>query len=253
MSDVQSMSSRLSLIGRRNAIGAAFLLLTCSLGAQTRVWDGLYGQTGIVHIPVAGLQLDRELTLGGQYIPSGLAHLRYAQKEQVGEYTVFARLGFLPWAEVSIRLVHPERRDFGIGDRSIFLKINALRERQWVPALSVGIYDPMGTQLLPASFVVASKTISAGHYLSVRATAGYGGKWVGGREDYLILGWFGGAEVGPLHPPQGWWPSWSVGSEIHDSRINLVGRLSLRSFLRAQVFLADFRHLAGGISGTIRL
>ena len=84
--------------------------------------DGIYGQTGIVYTPVAALQADRKLTFGWQYIPAGQTHLKYSQKNDLGENVYYARLGFLPWAEASIRLVHPNKvKNGGYGIRGQIL------------------------------------------------------------------------------------------------------------------------------------
>lgn len=217
--------------------------------------DGMYGQTGIVMTPVATLQTDRQLTFGWQFVPARQAHLEYSQKNGVGEQVYFARLGFLPWAEASIRLVHPDQArngSYGIGDRSIFVKLRALREKKYRPALAVAIYDPIGTRLLPATCLLATKSFPLTSKRVIQVTSGYGGEWFGD-EDYLVSGFWAGCQFLPAYVSHSWWPQWSAGMEFHRQQLNVSAGLNIRSLVRINAYLIDLRDLSVSVSASIGL
>ena len=217
-------------------------------------WNGLYGQTGVAITPVATVQTDRRLTGGWQYIPARQAHLEYSRDHGVGENAYFLRLGFLPWAEVSLRLVHPERAgaDYGIGDRSIFAKVQVLRETDQRPALAIGIHDPFGTQLLPASYLVTGKGFHLWKQQMINLQAGYGFRLYG-EQDYLIEGFFGSVRLLPDRPATGWWPQWMAGVEFHRQQINLTAGITLFRYFQVQGYLLDGRDFGVGVSGQVDL
>lgn len=226
-----------------------------TLFCQVPNTDGLYGQTGIVTTPVAVIQVDRKMTFGWQSIPAGQAHLGYSQKNNVGEKVYFARIGFLPWAEASIRLVHPDNAkngSYGIGDRSIFVKFRALKERKYRPAVAVAVYDPIGTRLLPATCLIASKSLSVTSKRMIMATSGYGFEWFG-EEDYLVRGFYAGCQVLPARVPVSWWPQWSAGVEYHMQQVNLCAGLNIHSIVQINAYLIDLRDLSLSISASISL
>jgi hypothetical protein len=231
------------------------LLLLLPLGLCAQVRDGLYGQTGIVLTPDAGVEEDRRATLGWQTVPKQEAHLDYSRKHGVGERVWFARIGFLPRVEASLRLVHPERARgrYGIGDRSVFLKVALLRESGPWPALAAGVYDPMGTRLLPAAFLCAAKSLPLHPAWRLRVSAGYAAPVFGAEEDYLLRGPWAGIQLLPAPRPDSWWPLPSAGLEWHRGQFNAAAALHLRSFLQLNAWLLRGRHPALGASVSLRL
>lgn len=225
------------------------------LAGQTVNGDGIYGHTGIVTTPVAYLQADRKITFGWQVIPADQAHLEYSQKNGVGEQVYFARIGFLPWVEASIRLVHPNDArsgSYGIGDRSIFLKFRILNERMYWPALAIGVYDPIGTKLLPASYVVASKSFPISGRWLVNATSGYGFELFDDVE-YLVSGFWAGCQILPAGPSTSLWPQWTAGVETHMNRVNLQAGIIAFSIIQFNAYLLDLRDISFGVSASLGL
>lgn len=222
--------------------------------AQWMPVNGLYGQTGIAVAPTAEVQTDRLLTGGWHMVPRGHAHLNYSQRNHVGEHCFFARIGFLPRLEASIRLTHPmvPKGEYGIGDRSVFLKYQALREKRFLPALSVGVYDPMGTKLLPAVYAVASKSFAMPWNRSLRTTMGYGAR-VLGDVNYLLEGFWVGAQYLPAGPAKGLWPQWGAGAEYIGGEVNLSATLQAFSFLQVNAWLLDLRGVAVGVTASVAL
>ncbi|MCF8239667.1 MAG: YjbH domain-containing protein [Saprospiraceae bacterium] len=215
----------------------------------------MYGQTGIVFTPVATLQVDRKLTVGWQYVPADQAHLKYSQKNDLGENVYYARLGFLPWAEASIRLVHPDKvknGDYGIGDRSIFLKFQALREKKFFPAIAIGVYDPFGTRLLPASYVVATKSFPISTSYLIQATTGYGLELFEG-DNYLISGLLLGCQILPVRPPTAYWPQWTAGVEYNEKHVNMSAGILLFSIVQINAYLIELQDLSLSVSASIGL
>lgn len=231
------------------------LIFTSMIQAQGTCPDGLYGQKGIVFTPGTELQTDRYFTFGGQYIPASQAHLKFSQKRGFGEYVPYIRIGFLPWAEASIRLVYPEKAsngEYGIGDRSIFLKFRVLSERKYVPAIAIGAYDPIGTKLLPASFIVASKSVNIWTNRSLRATVGYGATLFGDAQ-YLVEGVWAGCQLLPASDINPHWFQWSVGGECHRRQINVTAGLVLFSIVQINAYLMDMKDVSVNLSASFRL
>lgn len=222
--------------------------------AQWMPVNGLYGQTGIAVSPTAEVQTDRLLTGGWQMVPSGHAHLEYSRRNKVGEHVFFARLGFLPRLEASIRLTHPmvPKGEYGIGDRSVFLKFQALREKKFLPALSLGVYDPMGTKLLPAVYGVASKSFPMPYRRMLRTSLGYGAR-VLGDVNYLLEGFWVGAQYLPSGPPKGLWPQWGAGAEYVGGDLNLSATLQAFSFLQVNAWLLDLRGVGVSVTASVAL
>lgn len=225
-----------------------------TLAAQRPVWHGLYGQTGIAVTPTAYLQPDRQFAAGWQQIPAGVAHLETSRRKGVGEQVFFASLGFLPWAEVSMRLVHPDnlKGQFGIGDRSLFLKLGVLRESAKRPAVAIGIYDPIGTRLLPATYIVTSKSFPILPAFDLVVNAGYGVPFPHS-EEFLVEGFWASTQITSSAPPARWWPQWSAGAEFHQGQVNFSAGLVAFSSFQLNAWLLDFNHFAFGLSGSIRL
>lgn len=229
----------------------------CSLAtseAQRPVWHGLYGQTGIAVTPTAYLRPDRQLAAGWQKIPAGFAHLKDSRLLGVGEQVFFASLGFLPWAEVSMRLVHPDnlKGQYGIGDRSLFLKLGIFSETTKRPAVAIGIYDPIGTRLLPATYIVTSKSFTILPAIDLIVNAGYGAPFPR-NEEYLVEGFWASTQITSSAPPARWWPQWSAGAEFHQGQLNFSAGLLAFSTLQFNAWLLDFKDFAFGVSGAVRL
>jgi hypothetical protein len=134
----------------------------CNLIAQS-----LTGSSGLITIPTAEIAHDGEILFGANFI-----NKKYNVQfpDQYHQYSYFITLGFMPFLETSLRLTrpynYPNPNLLGIGDRMPSVRLQFLKEKQYLPALLIGAHDFMwafgGTNAINynALYLVATK-----HYL----------------------------------------------------------------------------------------
>ncbi len=111
-----------------------------------------FGTTGLIDIPTAFMQPD------GQFLVTIARDKR--SKAQALTYQV------TPWLESTFRYTGYNN---GFWDRNYEVKLRLLEERYLVPQVSVGIRDLIGTGVVSAEYLVASKSLG-----QWQATAGIG-------------------------------------------------------------------------------
>jgi membrane-associated phospholipid phosphatase len=133
----------------------------------------LQGQSGYVNMPSAWVEADGTFTLGYSYdSPYG---------------STWATATVLPFLQVTGRYVSITgipafgNSDPGYGrgygrykDKVIDAKVNIVPESRWIPAVSVGATDLLGTELFKGQYIVASKVF--GTQNDIEASIGYGNK-----------------------------------------------------------------------------
>lgn len=102
-----------------------------------------YGTTGLIDIPSARMAPDGIFTVTGAW--DGL-HKSYMFTYQA-----------TPWLEATFR--YTGFNDFFYWDRNYEIKARLWREQLWLPQVSVGIRDAVGTGVFGSEYVVASKGI----------------------------------------------------------------------------------------------
>lgn len=149
------------------------------------------GQTGLINSPDARLEADGMFRLGLAYLDpyttSWISISALPRLELSARYTAIANVeGF-------------QSQNYGdYKDKAFDTKLQLVQESTWLPALSVGIQDFLGTRVFAAEYVVASKRIG-----DVDISLGTGKK--------RIDGVFGGLRYTPFEDS-----SWSVLAE-HDA------------------------------------
>ena len=130
---------------------------------QTLQTKNLYGSPGLIDMPTAGSFSDGDLsfslskigpnlrnTIGFQALPRVYGAFRYSgigDKERM-----YYRSGYTTW------------------DRSFDLRIDLTKESVWIPDITVGFQDTIGTGLHSAEYIVSSKTL----FNRIKATTGLG-------------------------------------------------------------------------------
>jgi hypothetical protein len=212
--------------------------------------QALTGTTGLVSVPTAQMAPDGTLTVG-----MGLVDRQFNgyTQEVLHEYRSlvhFVRIGFLPFAEVGLRLSRLKDYDEpqALGDRMVSVRLRVLPERAATPAVVVGAHDIVGTRLFHALYVVGSKEMdSIPGVGSVSAHLGYGGHLQGvTARNYQFQGVFGGIAVAPRR--------WVVLMAEHDAEAMNAGVRLLpgRGVALLAAVHADGAY-SGGISYTHRL
>jgi len=118
-----------------------FLFITSLYIPQSNATD--YGTTGLIETPTARMQKDAVLTttiMTDEYISSYMVtYQAFEWLEATYRYTGFKALPNQNW------------------DRNFEIKANLLNESHYLPAISVGIRDALGTGVFSSEYVVASK------------------------------------------------------------------------------------------------
>jgi membrane-associated phospholipid phosphatase len=153
---------------------------------------GLQGQSGYINMPSAWVETDGTFSVGYSYdSPYG---------------SLWATSTILPFLQVTGRYVSINgipgftnvSGQYGSAygrykDKVVDAKLHLLNESEWIPEVSFGVTDLLGTELFKGQYLVASKII--GQAKNVEVSVGYGHK----RPD----GIFAGIRWAPLSTP-GW-------------------------------------------------
>lgn len=197
----------------------------------------LLGGRGLVKTPSAYVTADKELNVAVTYWTAGSSQLDFSKDRRVGDKIYWINIGYLPFLEVSIQVTKPDHEDhFGIGDRSIFMKLNICKEKEHRPAISVGLNDPFGNGYYHAAYAVASKHIIVGKTTYLELTMGYGNR-INTAQNYYLEGAFAGAALN--------FKFLSANVEMESKQINLAAKATLFKKLYLNVAVLNGKALAG--------
>lgn len=135
----------------------------------------IYGTPGLIAMPTAEAAADSELAFSyAQYGPNANGTLTFQITPRLSGSFRYAKLADF----------HPLVGDYF--DRSFDIRYRVLNESKYLPAVSVGIRDFIGTGIYSSEYIVATKTIND----RLRVTGGLG--W-GRMGSYKPIGSIGGA------------------------------------------------------------
>lgn len=224
---------------------------TCSILAQSesRTNDlGLLGNSSLAFVPVAYIVPENNLSVGVSHIPANAAFITYSKDNAVGEHVKYINLGYLSFLEITLRLTKPygSKNTFGIGDRSYFIKVQALKERKYVPAIAVGIHDWFTKAThFHSGYMVASKQFQlAEKAWSIHTHLGYGTKVEETENNYLI-GLFGGLDFK--------WKFLTLLAEYDAQQVHTGLKINIKNVVFFQMTLLNFKQIGGGISAKFKL
>lgn len=231
-------------------IRAVLLLAVIAAAPGPAAAQALTGTTGLVSIPTAQMAPDRTVTVGVHVVDRQFNGYPGLGVDEYRSMVQFVRVGFLPFAEVGLRLSRLVDYDEpqALGDRMVSVRMRVLPERRTTPAVVVGAHDIVGTRLFHALYVVGSKEVnSIAGVGAVSAHLGYGGHLRGvAARGYQFQGVFGGVAVAAR--------PWLVLMVEHDAdavnagvRLHPVPTVALLAALHAD------GAYSGGISYTHRL
>lgn len=117
-------------------------------------------------------------------------------------------MGFLPFMEAAFGFVRPDNYQGGVGDRTVAIRVQLLKDNGNWPALAIGFHDffaierldlePLDAQHFAALYFVASKRFYVPFLnSSLVLNTGYGPDWLPAKDSHL-LGWFGGVQYSPI-------------------------------------------------------
>lgn len=164
----------------------------------------VYGYSGFVVTPTATILKDGQLTGNIGRMPTLYAdnYVNYTY-----DHTAFiAGMGFMPFMEVSFGFVRPDNYQGGVGDRTVAMRFQLVREKKTVPAIAFGLHDffavsglePEDAQHFAAAYVVLTKQITLPFTpSSLTLNTGYGFDGLPAKDD-VLNGWFWGFQYAPI-------------------------------------------------------
>lgn len=175
----------------------------------------LTGLPGMVNVPIAEVIAEGTFLIGTQTNTENYLLIDYGKNRLAGdEYISSVSVGYYDRLSITMTLArimgHPKQRvgeKSSIGDRSVQLTYQVLKEEKWIPALVVNLSDPFysATQYMAANHVVTSKTIWQNKPHHGRVALGYGLPYVFAfkgqerrellhKESHWLKGVFGGVQ-----------------------------------------------------------
>jgi hypothetical protein len=209
--------------------------------------QSLTGPSGLVTIPTAAAMTDGSMAVGVTLLAPHYHEYAADNVDHNASIVQFATVGFLPFAEVGLRLTRldTDKRQ-GIGDRMISVRVRVLKEGETIPAVAVGAHDLVGTRIFHATYAVASKTVgtAAG---PAQLTVGYGHDVLGlDAAARQFDGLFGGVSLAPR-------PWLTLLAEYDGERPNAGLRLGPVHGVALLAALQNGDGLSGGVSYTFAL
>jgi hypothetical protein len=223
-------------MGKEIAAVLFILVLPFSVYSQT-----LNGTTGLLNIPSADMQADGTFIMGTNYLPEiNQPRWRY----DTGNY--YFNLTFMPFLEVAYKCTLIKTLSTGHytqQDRSINLRMQLMKEKEYLPAVVVGVHDIYThtdkNQYFGASYIVLTKHVEI-HNNILGITSGYGAKLLRNNE---FVGLFGGLSFAPaVFKPI------TLMGEYDSNGLNLGGSLLIFKHLYLFSMAQHIKYFSGGIA-----
>jgi hypothetical protein len=229
-----------------------FLRLIGPVQAQT-----IYGVSGLIKTPNAYVVENGKCAISMGYFYDDMAESSQVIYPNIPTFGTSFIIGPVSRIEVGLRVaaflnvseIEFNPRNFSI-DLVTTIKGVIIKEKKYVPQISLGIQDIIGTWRFQSTYLVLSKTIKLGKQSNMVGTFGYGSKLVGyvsdavnGKEvrDYRFIGFFGSFD--------GQITSFlSVMGEYDAKDWNFGLKLSYKDILSGKFFVNDYIYLGGQVS-----
>jgi len=198
------------------------------------------GTTGLIFTPSAYLSQWGMVDIGYTHYSPATSFTYEAGLSP--ERSFFINTAYLPFAEVSFKVtkpyVTPVDSIYGIGDRSVSLRFQVLKETKNWPAVVVGTQDPFTVRaFFNTNYVVLTKKYPI-KKLTVVPNLGYGFALSETEGDYL-RGVFAGVQTS--------WKNWQLSAEYDTHTINTGLSYSLKNWLFLKAALINQQYFSGSI------
>ncbi len=250
------MRKSILLVNRKKVFTFIFVLLAYSVTAQNTdsyfIAPSQLGVTGLIHIPIAYTPEWGDVHIGFTHFTKK-ASLSY-EAGMAPERSFLASIVFLPKVELSLNLSRPynnlvknpssNEKYYGIGDRSISLRVKVVEEKENRPAILIGIQD-LGTKsaFFKTNYLVLSKKIRLQNLIFL-TSLGYGHP-IGEAQRIFLKGPFGGI--------QAYWKSISGIIEYDTKQFNYGISYQIKKCIAIKLALIDGRNFTGNISARFHL
>ena len=226
-------------------IRRSFLLLLAFLplfvNGQT-----LTGMSGLLNIPSADMQADGTFILGANYLP----RINQPADFYYNTENYFFNLTFLPFLEIAYKLTLIRTPQKINQDRSASFRLQLIKEKSYLPSITVGVHDfhttsDGGNQFFEANYIVLTKHFKIQEN-DIGITAGYGTNII--MKNSRFIGFFGGMSVTP-----GFCKPLKFMGEYDCNGVNLGGSLLLFKHLYLFSMAQHLQYFAGGMAYRIYL
>ncbi len=153
------------------------LLLPLTMVGQDPPHTSIFGTYGAIQNPTARFGQDRMAFVGFGYLPFENRIIHNNWEEGRPERLIHVNLMFLSFLNVSAHLVQPLNQEvqWGIGDRSIKVRLKLLKEGKYHPQIALGLHDIISTNTYNGAFyLVANKSFPLPAKLKADVHGGYG-------------------------------------------------------------------------------
>jgi len=173
-----------------------FSLIVINLRAQS-----LTGITGMLNVPTAELLEDGEISFGASYLNKKYLPATFTNDDGLAYYVT---VGFLPFAELSIRFTKRMAPIDALGDKMFSFRIRLVQEKEVIPSILIGIHDPFHstekiTNKFSALYLATTKNIPLGKlFNNFKISFGYGTEMINA-SSHQFKGFFGGISFEFIH------------------------------------------------------
>lgn len=200
------------------------------------------GMTGLVFTPSAYMPEWGMLDFGFTHFPKEAALTFEAGRSP--ERTILSSFTFLPFLELSLRTTKPyanvKNEHYGIGDRSISIRVQLFKERKKLPAIVLGIQDPFAIQsFFNTNYLVFTKKYAL-KKIEIVANLGYGISFEEETKGDYLQGAFGGLQM--------YWKKINLLAEYDTKHLNIGAGYQFRKMLFLKAALVNGRYFSGSVN-----
>lgn len=218
---------------------------------QTTVMPGQLGYAGLVYTPSANMAPWKTADIGFTHFSRTISKTYNAG--ETSERSFLGSIVFLPFLEVSLKLTRPYQNETdqlrngkryrGIGDRSISLRVQVLKETARRPALAIGIQDPFPTNsdFFNTQYAVISKSFRR-NGLTLASNLGFG---YTSDDEAFLKGIFGGFNLS--------WKYLNLMAEYDTQYFNAGIGLHFKEIVFLQIAMIDGRGYSGNLNVRFQL
>lgn len=239
------IKKRLNCLTKLDVIMAVSCIVLNSTNAQQDLRNyaapSQLGMTGLIYTPSAYLPKWGMLDFGFTHYHKNAAFTFGAN--EYSERSFLTNMVFLPFMEFSLKLTKPYTTpvddNYGLGDRSISIRAQVLKERTHLPAILIGVQDMLSSNsFFKTNYIVFTKKVDIKQFVMV-TSLGYGYSPEEALGDYL-QGTFGGVQV--------YWKTINLLAEYDTDQFNLGLGYQFKKMLFLKTALVNGRYFSGSIN-----
>ena len=226
-------------------LNTSFLVGQNQLTTTSSIDLSTLGYSGFINTPSAYTVNWSSLSFGFSHFNKEITN---THEEGITDGRAFwSTIGFLPRAELTLRITRPynaKHKNYGIGDRSVAVRFQVLKEKKYLPALVIGIHDPLSVKaFFNTNYVVLTKSYQYNSVLLI-GNVGYGFK-VEETVGHHLLGIFGALQVN--------WKQLKVMAEYDADYFNIGAKYQFKQWMALSAALVGTKYLSASVNLRFKL